>query len=75
MSGCLLRIFVYFFIGILTSTQMGHKIHAQVHIFKFAIKNQITNPADLTEFNEQGYFFDSTNSDLHAPVFLREDQS
>ena len=42
---------------------------------RFAIKNRITNPADLTEFNEQGYFFDSTNSDLHAPVFLREDQS
>ena len=42
---------------------------------RFTIKNRITNPADLTEFNEQGYFFDSTNSAPHAPVFLREEQS
>ena len=41
----------------------------------FTIKNRITNPADLTEFNEQGYFFDSTNSEPHTPVFLREEQS
>lgn len=42
---------------------------------RFAIKNRITNPEDLTEFSEQGYFFDATNSEPHTPIFLREEQS
>ena len=42
---------------------------------RFVIKNRITNPTELKDFNEKGYYFDSAKSAPNSPVFLREERS
>lgn len=39
----------------------------------FVVRNQITDPSDLTEFTGRGYTYDDDKSDATEPVYLRDE--
>jgi cytoplasmic iron level regulating protein YaaA (DUF328/UPF0246 family) len=41
----------------------------------FVIKNDVTNPEQLTEFDRNDYYYSPERSTEDEPVFLRDEES